>query len=54
MDCYNWNEMERHLYGDPDAWTTPDGDEDDDGDDGDDGDEFYEEDSKVATGDEVY
>jgi hypothetical protein len=32
MNRYNWTEMERHLYGAPDARTAPNGDEDDDGD----------------------
>jgi hypothetical protein len=48
--------MERHLYGVPDAQTAPEDVDDagDDGDGGDDGDDIYEEDSKAATGDEVY
>jgi hypothetical protein len=45
--------MERHLYGSLDAQNAPEDDEDD-GDGGDDGDDFYEEESEVGTGDEIY
>jgi hypothetical protein len=49
-----WSEMERHLYGAPDAQSAPEDDGSDDSDSGDDGDDFYEEDSEVAIGDKVY